>query len=89
MRKNSIPGYFYTFMFKPAFQTAKHNLRLISIFITMIHSFVVARQHVFLKTLVSMHPHNNSSLPVINILKKGGIKNHAYNNSIINCSYTV
>jgi len=88
MRKCSIFVYTDTFILKPASKARKYNNRLISLFITMIHSFILARQRIFLNVLVSMHPHKNSSISVMNILKKGGIKNNAYYNFIIHRSYT-
>jgi len=88
MKKSSVFGYTDTFMLKPAFKEWKYNYRLIYLFITMIHSFVVTRQRVFLKTLVSMHPHKNDPFLGMKILKKGGSNNHDYNNLNTNFSYT-
>lgn len=88
MRKSFIFGYTNAFMLKPAFQGWKYSLRLKSVSITMIESFILACQRIFLKALVSMHPQKNNSLAVKKILKKGGANNHDYNNLNTNLSHT-
>ena len=88
MRKSSIYADTNRFMLKLLLKAKKHNHRLISLFITMIHSFILACQCIFLNTLVSMHPHKNSSFLSMKILKKGGTNNHDYNNLNADFSYT-
>lgn len=76
------------FMLKLLFKAQKYNHRLISLPITMIDSFILARQCIFLNTLVSLHPHKNNSFLSMKILKKGGTNNHDYNNLNADFSYT-
>lgn len=85
MRENSVYVDADRFMLKLAFQTKKYIHMLISLFITMIHSFVLACQCIFLNTLISMHPHTNDTFFAMWILKKGGINNY---NLKVDFSYT-
>jgi len=88
MRKNYIFGYTDTFILNPSSKVEIYNYRLISLLITMIHSSILARQCIFLKVLVSMHPHKSRPFYDKTILMKGGIKNNDYNNLNTNFSYT-
>ena len=88
MRKNSIYADTDRFILKLLFNAKKHNHRLISLFITMLHSFILAPQCIFFITLVSMHPHKNDSFFSMKILKKGGTNNYDYKNLNPGFSYT-
>ncbi len=88
MRKNFIYGNADTLKFKRTFKIWMYGYEVIPIFITVIYSFILACQRIFLRVLVSMHPRKNESFGVKKILKKGGIGKYIYNNFTICCSCT-
>ncbi|MCD6120381.1 MAG: hypothetical protein J7K04_00930 [Spirochaetales bacterium] len=71
-----------TLRFKRTFKIWIYGYREISVSITVIDSFILACQRIFLRVLISIQPWENGYFEVKKILKKGGIKKYIYNQKI-------